>query len=151
MGWYVRRSMKIAPGVRVNFSQRGMGVSVGTRGIHVSTSATGRRTFSAGLPGTGIRYRESLNTTRKSPSPQPAPIAASPEVTNLPHGVATTSAWRVLWWAVAAFLLFAGLGATFAPTPGSTWWPGPLMIAAAVAITIQLRATRHLHRIPREL
>ena len=70
MGWYVRRSMKIAPGIRVNFSKRGMGVSVGTRGMHVSRSATGRKTFSAGIPGTGISYRETISPSKRTRKPR---------------------------------------------------------------------------------
>lgn len=155
MGWYIRRSMKIAPGVRVNLSNRGLGVSVGTRGVHVSSSATGRQTFSAGIPGTGIRYRESLGTRKRSRTSSAAPqdavqdVPQAREVTNLPAGVATTSVWRVLWWCVAVFLLFSGLGATFAPIAGTAWWSGPLEIALATAVIIQLRATRHLHRVER--
>lgn len=61
MALYFRRSMKIAPGVRLNFSKRGVGVSVGVRGAHVSRSATGKTTVSAGIPGTGISARETVH------------------------------------------------------------------------------------------
>ena len=149
MGWYVRRSMKIAPGVRVNLSNRGLGVSVGTRGVHVSSSATGRQTFSAGLPGTGVRYRKSLNSGKRTRSRATTPEAPD-DVTNLPEGVATTSLWRTLWWCGSVFLAFAGLGATFAPAPGTSWWVGPLEIAGATLIITQLWRTRHDHRVPRE-
>jgi hypothetical protein len=60
MGFYFRRSKKLLPGVRVNLTAKGLGVSIGGKGIHVSQSATGKQTFSAGLPGTGLRYRKTL-------------------------------------------------------------------------------------------
>jgi hypothetical protein len=66
MGFYFRRSKKLLPGVRVNLTAKGLGVSVGGKGIHVSQSATGKQTFSAGLPGTGLRYRKSIS--QSSPS-----------------------------------------------------------------------------------
>ena len=156
MGWYVRRSMKIAPGVRVNFSNRGLGVSVGTRGVHVSSSATGRQTFSAGIPGTGVRYRTSLNPRPRrraadsAAEPAQQVSAPAPEVTNLPPAVTTTSMWRVLWWVVTVWLAIVSVGETIAPSPGQSPWRGAFGLAVAALIAQQLVRTRHLHRIPRE-
>lgn len=65
MGLNFRRSMKIMPGVRLNFSKNGIGASFGTRGARYSISPTGRRTISTGIPGTGISYREQVNSTAK--------------------------------------------------------------------------------------
>lgn len=48
-----RKSKKILPGVRLNFSKRGVGVSMGVKGAHVSTGPAGSR-VSAGIPGTGL-------------------------------------------------------------------------------------------------
>ena len=66
MGFNFRRSMKIIPGVRLNFSKNGIGASFGTRGARYSISPTGRRTISTGIPGTGISYREQINSTAKN-------------------------------------------------------------------------------------
>ena len=66
MGLNFRRSMKIAPGIRLNFSKNGIGASFGPRGAKYSISPTGRRTISTGIPGTGISYREQINSTAKS-------------------------------------------------------------------------------------
>ena len=65
MGLNFRRSMKILPGVRLNFSKNGTGVSFGTRGARYSISPTGRRTISTGIPGTGISYREQIYSTAR--------------------------------------------------------------------------------------
>lgn len=48
-----RRSICIAPGVRVNLGLHGAGVSVGPRGIHVGINRRGAYA-SAGIPGTGV-------------------------------------------------------------------------------------------------
>src|SRR5690625_1744532 len=53
-----RRSKKIAPGVRVNASKRGVGFSVGGKGARQSFHSSGRGTSTVGIPGTGIHYRK---------------------------------------------------------------------------------------------
>ena len=62
-----RKSVKVAPGVRVNLSKRGASVSVGTKGARVSISKRGM-TKTVGIPGTGIYNREyqSWNSSRKA-------------------------------------------------------------------------------------
>jgi Protein of unknown function (DUF4236) len=52
-----RRSMKVAPGVRLNFNKKSLGMSVGPRGARYSINSSGRRTRSVGIPGTGLSYR----------------------------------------------------------------------------------------------
>jgi tetratricopeptide (TPR) repeat protein len=53
--------MKIAPGVHLNFNKSSMSLSLGPRGAHYTLSSTGRRTVSAGIPGTGIYSYQTLN------------------------------------------------------------------------------------------
>src|SRR5690606_34685138 len=48
-----RKSFKVAPGVRLNVSKSGLGMSVGTRGARVGVGPRGAYT-SVGIPGTGI-------------------------------------------------------------------------------------------------
>ena len=48
-----RRSIRIAPGVRLNLGLHGAGVSIGPRGFHVGMNRRGMYT-SAGIPGTGL-------------------------------------------------------------------------------------------------
>ncbi|WP_294078501.1 DUF4236 domain-containing protein, partial [Thiolapillus sp.] len=54
-----RRSVKIAPGVKINFGKRGMSVSAGVRG---ATITAGKRGVygNVGIPGTGLSYRTKL-------------------------------------------------------------------------------------------
>src|SRR5258706_15297769 len=54
MGIRFRRSVKIAPGLRLSVSKTGFGVSAGVRGARYSVHSSGRRTRTIGIPGTGI-------------------------------------------------------------------------------------------------
>ena len=57
MGFRFQRRVRIAPGVRLNLSKSGVGVSVGRPGLRIGMDATRRKFFSVGLPGTGLSYR----------------------------------------------------------------------------------------------
>jgi hypothetical protein len=56
MGLRFRKSLKIAPGVRLNVGTKGMGLSVGGKGFRYSINTSGRRTTSIGIPGSGLSY-----------------------------------------------------------------------------------------------
>jgi len=68
MGFIFRKSLKLAPGIRLNFSKRGLGISAGVPGARLSVSSRGRVTGSTGIPGTGMRYTESVNLKSKKKS-----------------------------------------------------------------------------------
>jgi hypothetical protein len=55
MSFRFRRSIKILPGIRLNFGKRGISTSIGVRGAHVTFDKTGTRT-TVGLPGSGLSY-----------------------------------------------------------------------------------------------
>lgn len=59
MGFRFRKSTKILPGVRLNFSKGGVSASVGPRGASVSVGKQGVHA-NVGIPGTGISYREKI-------------------------------------------------------------------------------------------
>jgi hypothetical protein len=58
-----RRSMKLAPGIRVNLNKGGPSVRVGPRGAGVTVGTKGTRA-SAGIPGTGLSYSSKVSETR---------------------------------------------------------------------------------------
>ena len=58
MGWRLRRSIKIMPGVRVNLGKRGTSISFGIRGLR-TTVGNGRSTTTVGIPGTGLAFTTS--------------------------------------------------------------------------------------------
>ena len=85
----LQRRVKIAPGLTLNISKRGLGLSAGPRGAKVSIGPRGARE-TIGIPGTGMRYEVrqdrrktparpgAQRTTRATPAPAPvAPPAAS--------------------------------------------------------------------------
>ena len=61
-----RRTLKIAPGIRLNFNKDSVGVSLGPRGAHYTMNSKGRRTISAGIPGSGLYSVETLNAGRRT-------------------------------------------------------------------------------------
>lgn len=58
-----RKSFKIAPGMRINVSHKGVGASVGVKGLRYSVNSRGQRRTTAGIPGTGI-YASSSSSGR---------------------------------------------------------------------------------------
>ena len=68
-----RRRLKIAPGISLNFNKNSVGLSLGVRGAHYTMNSNGRRTISAGIPGTGLSSVETLSAgtrTRRSTASQ---------------------------------------------------------------------------------
>lgn len=78
MGLRYRKSFKIAPGVRVNLSKKGVGMSVGTKGARYSVSSTGRRTTTIGIPGTGLSYSKSRGGGKKSANKTAVSVRTGP-------------------------------------------------------------------------
>jgi hypothetical protein len=74
VAWGFRRSIKLAGPLRLNLSKSGLGLSLGVPGFHIGTGPRGRY-VRAGLPGTGIYYRKSLN---KKATERPAPVHVTP-------------------------------------------------------------------------
>jgi hypothetical protein len=78
MGFRMRKSIRLAPGVRLNVSKGGLGVSAGVGGVRYSVHSSGRRTVSArtGIP--GVYYQESVGGGRRARPRAAAPVAAPP-------------------------------------------------------------------------
>ncbi|KAA9134406.1 DUF4236 domain-containing protein [Microbacterium caowuchunii] len=93
MGFRVRRSIKIAPGVRLNVSSKSVGLSAGVRGARVSVNSSGRTTTTVGIPGTGISHRKTTSTRRTDASRAAAPKVSPPEAKKVKPGL-TAPAWE---------------------------------------------------------
>lgn len=74
MGFRVRKSFKVMPGVRMTVTPRGVSTSVGTRGARVSVHSSGRVTKTVGIPGSGISH--TTTTSAGSRRSAPARVAA---------------------------------------------------------------------------
>lgn len=79
MGFRFRKSVKIVPGVKVNFSKKGASLSVGRRGASVNINRKGVRS-TVGLPGTGLSYSsyKAHNKRRRSTDNLPQPKRSRP-------------------------------------------------------------------------
>lgn len=75
-----RKSVKILPGVRINFNKNSTSLSLGPRGAHYTMSSSGRRTVSAGIPGTGLYYSESANPRTKAARATKSPASAQQDI-----------------------------------------------------------------------
>lgn len=96
MGFKVRKSIKIAPGVRLNVSSKNLGLSAGVRGARVSVNTNGRVTRTVGIPGTGISHTSTSSSrgTRSAPRPkQPSQPVRAPKPKKVKPGL-TAPAWE---------------------------------------------------------
>jgi tetratricopeptide (TPR) repeat protein len=76
MAFRMRKSIRVAPGVRLNVSKSGVGASVGGRGGRYSVHSSGRRTVSAGggvVP--GVYYQKSVSGRGGQTAEAVAPLA----------------------------------------------------------------------------
>lgn len=97
VGFRFRRTVIIAPGVRLNVGKKSMSVRMGGRGFGVTVGTTGAR-VSAGIPGTGIYMTQRLSPAksvqRRTTEPVRVMKPSSPEPgTKAPIG-----------WVVAAII-----------------------------------------------
>ncbi len=65
MGLRFRKSIKIAPGVKLNISKNSVGISAGVKGARISVNSKGRVTRTTGIPGTGISNVTTYNLNSK--------------------------------------------------------------------------------------
>ena len=75
MGFRLRRTVRLLPGLRLNLSKSGVSASVGTRGAWLTFGRNGTRT-TVGIPGTGISYT-STSEAHEYQSPAAMPTRAS--------------------------------------------------------------------------
>lgn len=68
MSIHFRRSVRLFPGVRLNFSRSGISTTVGVRGASM-TVGPGGTYLNAGIPGSGLSYRTRLQSTADAPKP----------------------------------------------------------------------------------
>lgn len=65
MGWNYRKRVKIAPGVHVNLSKRGISTSFGPKGMKITTGPNGTYLNSC-IPGTGLYKRQKIGGNQTS-------------------------------------------------------------------------------------
>lgn len=130
-GWHLRvwRRMRVAPGVRVNFSKSGPSVSFGPRGAHLTVGRRGVRQ-TLGVPGTGLFATRTLGGQSPAPVSDERP-AAGTAATPADYAVAIG-----VGGAVGVVLAFANL-----VTPVGGLVSG--LVAAAVGVGYEWLAHHH--------
>ena len=66
MGFRFRKSIKLAPGVKLNLNKKSVGVTFGKKGVHHTINSSGRKTTSVSLPGTGLSYVHTSGSGKKN-------------------------------------------------------------------------------------
>ncbi len=66
MGLRVRKSIKVAPGVKVNVGKKSVGVSVGGKNGGVSVNSKKGVTTRVSAPGTGLSYTEHIPSNKSN-------------------------------------------------------------------------------------
>ena len=74
-----RRSIKLAPGIRMNFSGRGASLTVGPRGASVNFGSRGAY-LNSGIPGTGLYSRSRLGSAPPTPTAVPGKVNVTAKV-----------------------------------------------------------------------
>lgn len=65
MGVRFRKSLKIAPGVKLNLNKKSVGLTFGGKGAHYTVNSKGRKTSTVGIPKTGIYYTKTSGGRKK--------------------------------------------------------------------------------------
>lgn len=68
MAWRYRRRIKVAPGVYLNVSKKGVSTTVGVRGASINFGQNGTY-INTGIPGTGFYNRQKLSGGRRNNAP----------------------------------------------------------------------------------
>src|SRR5689334_21117645 len=66
LGFRLYRTVSLGKGIRLYATKTGVGVSVGPRGLKYHVHSSGRHGYSAGLPGTGMYYRQDRRSWRSN-------------------------------------------------------------------------------------
>jgi len=111
-----RKSYKVAPGVRVNVSKGGLGVSTGTKGVRVGIGPKGKY-VSGGIPGTGIYGISYLSDKDKSRAIKSSKIDQDINFQiAIPQNLNSVKDWGVkLFASILVFPLFSLILYLFSP------------------------------------
>lgn len=107
MGFRFRKSIKVAPGIRINLGKKGASVSVGKRGANVTVGKTGVRT-TVGAPGTGLSYTKHNafkgKNRKNTSSPQTNSVISGGQGPN--NQMDWDTALKIIKWTFYLFLGF---------------------------------------------
>jgi hypothetical protein len=141
MGFRFHRSIKILPGLRLNFGKRGISTSIGVRGAHVTFGKSGTRT-TVGLPGSGLSY------THLEKPHHDVPILTFVEPPSDPGAPPGSAQRGVLWMGLIVIAIVVAIGRMTSPAPAQVSTP-PQTVAQTVAQAAHGAADEKLAEIKR--
>lgn len=97
MGFRFRKSKQILPGVKLNFSSKSVGVSLGGKHARVSLNSSGRKTYSASIPGTGISYVKTSKGKQTSSRGQSSSNYSAPQTSGSGGKKGPSNGWTIFW------------------------------------------------------
>jgi len=77
MAFRFRKSIKLAPGIRLNIGKKGGSLSIGGNGATLNIGKKGAKT-TVGIPGTGISYSSTTSNQKQKTQPQNTGDNSSP-------------------------------------------------------------------------
>lgn len=98
MGLRFRKSIKIAPGVKINFGMKSVGVSIGDKYGGVSFNSKAGSRIRTSIPGTGLSYSTKLSSGKRSTTRRDVKYSATKPVSNQPV--------CLRWWHILLIVLF---------------------------------------------
>ena len=108
MGLRFKKSIKIAPGVKLNLNKNSTSMTFGARGAHYTVNSKGKKTASIGIPGTGISYVQSTKSSTHSQQPKKQPISSQYSAPN--HNGDDEKWYQKTGWIIALLILFFPAG-----------------------------------------
>ena len=105
MAWRFRRTVKIAPGIRLNLNKRGPSIRVGPKGVGATVGPRSAR-VSAGIPGTGFYAYKQVGYAGGRRSTSVAQV--DPSGPPIPRGERFPGGWAALSAVLTFFAIVAG-------------------------------------------
>lgn len=109
MGFRFRKSVKVAPGVRLNIGKKSAGVSIGGKGGGVSINSKTGATARVSAPGTGVSYTSKVSSKRENRvgvEPSATVIHEHSQNTTSQNPSYTKDAAKNRWLFLILFLVF---------------------------------------------
>lgn len=109
MGFRFRRTIKVAPGVKLNIGKKGISTSVGKRGTGVTFGSKGTAAHIS-IPGTGMSYTTNINKQKQNQNSTSSYQKKSPQKKSSGCGCGSFLGGLVLFIALSLFLgIYAGI------------------------------------------
>lgn len=111
MGIRFRKSIKVAPGVKINLNKNSVSTTIGPKGAHYTVNSNGNKTATVGIPGTGVSY----STTSKSKSAKGKKGSSNVSQNTNPQPSGKKKKGKGCLTVIIAILVLGALGSLISP------------------------------------